>query len=178
MNWELEREIWSHALRAVFGMGKPGSALAAHECGLCLTVPMFNFAQVQQATEQVVFEELRFASFFSAPAPLFSLRRMAALHPTLPAAQVRRAERRPDPSTWAPHSLCICLGGGGALERARWPFAHAQAGAGVVVDAGFSFMHAVPFFDWQPIMQVRAGAALMLWGGRREDGALRPCCSR
>lgn len=33
----------------------------------------------------------------------------------------------------------------------------AQAGAGVVVDAGFSFTNVVPFFEGQPILQVRGG---------------------
>eukprot|EP00967_Tisochrysis_lutea_P123239 scaffold204848_cov19-Tisochrysis_lutea.AAC.1 len=45
----------------------------------------------------------------------------------------------------------------------------AAAGAGIVVDAGFSFTHVVPFFEGQPILQVgeeqRKGAPQE---GRRE----------
>lgn len=67
---------------------------------------------------QVVFEEFGFQAFYAAPATTFSLRRMAQLTPTLPAA---------------------------------------AAGAGVVVDAGFSFTHVVPYFEGQPILQ--AGGA-------------------
>jgi len=67
---------------------------------------------------QVVFEEFGFQAFYAAPATTFSLRRMAQLMPTLPAA---------------------------------------AAGAGLVVDAGFSFTHVVPYFEGQPILQ--AGGA-------------------
>ena len=66
-------------------------------------------------TPQVIFEEFGFQSYYMAPAPCFSLRRMAGLNPTLPAA---------------------------------------AAGAGIVVDAGFSFTHIVPFFEGQPLLQV------------------------
>ncbi len=59
---------------------------------------------------QLVFEELGFRSFYSAPAPVFSMHRTAALMPHHPAA---------------------------------------RTGAGVVVDAGFSFTHVVPFFKGQ-----------------------------
>lgn len=64
---------------------------------------------------QVVFEEYGFHSMHSAPAPVFSMRRMCMADPTLPAS---------------------------------------QAGAGVVLDAGFSFTHVVPFFDGAPLMHV------------------------
>jgi len=113
VGWDLERDVWAHAFKAVLGLGKQGG-LATRDCGLLLSEPMFNFPAVQAATEQIVFEEFGFNSFHSAPAPVFSLRRMAALHADLPAA---------------------------------------QAGAGVVVDAGFSFTHIVPFFEGQPVLQ-------------------------
>ncbi|KAF5839191.1 actin family [Dunaliella salina] len=123
INWDLEREIWSRAFKAVLGMslgGKGGSSSsrgpAPANCGLIITEPMFNsdFPQLQAATERVVFEEFGFASLYVAPAPSFSLRRMGSLIPSLPAA---------------------------------------AAGAGIVVDAGFSFTHVVPFFEGQPILQ-------------------------
>jgi hypothetical protein len=37
---------------------------------------------------QVVFEEFGFASYYAAPAPSFSLRRMASLTPSLPGVSI------------------------------------------------------------------------------------------
>mmetsp|Transcript_22793 Transcript_22793/g.57969 ORF Transcript_22793/g.57969 Transcript_22793/m.57969 type:complete len:468 (-) Transcript_22793:233-1636(-) len=122
VGWDLEREIWGHAFKAVLGLNLGGRSgmgggmggLTPRECGLVLTEPMFNFPVLQSTTEQIVFEEFGFHSMHCAPAPVFSLRGMAAQSPGLPAA---------------------------------------QAGAGVVVDVGFSFTHVVPFFDGQPLLQ-------------------------
>mmetsp|Transcript_35953 Transcript_35953/g.80033 ORF Transcript_35953/g.80033 Transcript_35953/m.80033 type:complete len:419 (+) Transcript_35953:120-1376(+) len=106
VNWDLEREIWGRVFRNVLRVN-------ARDCGLLLTEPLFNFPQVQAATEQIVFEEFGMRSFYAGPAPLFALRRSAAITPQLPAS---------------------------------------QAGAGVVLDAGFSFTHVVPFFDGVPLL--------------------------
>lgn len=106
VNFDLEREIWNRIFRSVL-------KISPRESGLLFTEPLFNFKQVQAATEQIVFEEMGVQSFFAAPAPFFAMRRQAELHPHVPAN---------------------------------------LAGAGVVVDAGFSFTHVVPFFDGQPLL--------------------------
>eukprot|EP00877_Chromochloris_zofingiensis_P007352 jgi/Chrzof1/2870/Cz12g02080.t1 len=67
VNWGLERDIWAHALKASLRVD-------CSETGLVMTEPVFNFPQIQAATEEVVFEEFGFNSFFTAPAPWFSLR--------------------------------------------------------------------------------------------------------
>ena len=36
-----------------------------------------------------------------------------------------------------------------------------QAGSGVIVDLGFSATHVVPFFDAQPLLQVRGVGVVM-----------------
>ncbi|KAG1671132.1 hypothetical protein FOA52_005384 [Chlamydomonas sp. UWO 241] len=106
VNFDLEREIWGRCFRSVLKVN-PADA------GMLLTEPLFNFPSVQAATEQIAFEEFGVASFYQAPAPLFSLRRAAQLYPTVLAN---------------------------------------QAGCGIVVDAGFSFTHAVPFFNGQLLL--------------------------
>lgn len=57
MNWDLEREIWGRALKAVLGLqttgGGRGGGLAPANCAIIMTEPLFNFPQIQAATEQV-----------------------------------------------------------------------------------------------------------------------------
>lgn len=52
VGWDLEKEVWAHAFKAVLGLGKQGS-VGTRECGLLLSEPIFNFPAVQAATEQV-----------------------------------------------------------------------------------------------------------------------------
>lgn len=82
VNWDLEREIWARAFRQVLRVDPS-------EAGLLMTEPLFNFPQIQQTTEEVVFEEFGFTSYWSGPAPLFSLHHHASVHPeAVPANQV------------------------------------------------------------------------------------------
>jgi len=106
VNYDLEREVWGRVFRSVLKINP-------RECGLLLSEPLFNFKQVQAATEQIVFEEFGLQAFYSAPGPTFAMRRVADLYPHVQAN---------------------------------------QAGTGVVVDAGFSFSHIVPFFNGQPLL--------------------------
>lgn len=61
VGWDLEREIWGHAFKAVLGLNLvggrqaygSGGSLTPRECGLLLTEPIFNFPQLQALTEQV-----------------------------------------------------------------------------------------------------------------------------
>ncbi|KXZ55494.1 ARP6 protein [Gonium pectorale] len=119
-NLELQREIWSRGIRALLRR-QPG------ECGLLLSEPLFNFEEIRSNTQQVVFEEMGFRSFYAAPAPVFSMHRAAGLL--------------------------------GASSPA------ARTGAGVIVDAGFSFTHIVPFFKGQVleggVRRINLGGKLM-----------------
>ncbi len=80
MNFDLEREIWGRVFKTVL-------KVAPRECSLMLTEPMFNFKTIQAATEQIVFEEFGFQSFYAAPAPVFSMKRGASLFPNAIAYQ-------------------------------------------------------------------------------------------
>eukprot|EP00955_Chlamydomonas_euryale_P077165 362866-Chlamydomonas_euryale.AAC.36 len=86
VNFDLEREIWGRSMRSVLKVNPA-------DVGLLMTEPMFNFPSVRAATEQIVFEELGVSSFYSAPAPVFSMHRAAQLWPSIPANQVGSASR-------------------------------------------------------------------------------------
>ncbi|KAL0034099.1 hypothetical protein WJX79_008766 [Trebouxia sp. C0005] len=102
VSWDLEREIWNHAFM-MLSNAEPST------CGLLLTEPMFSLPAMQEAVQQVVFEDFGFQSLCSCPAPLLSLQYMKnTAQPPLPAH---------------------------------------QAGCALVLDAGFSFTHAVPIFS-------------------------------
>ncbi|KAL6751380.1 Actin/actin-like protein [Haematococcus lacustris] len=135
VGWDLEREIWAHAFKAVLGLGRQPGHLNTRDCGLLMSEPVLNFPAIQNTTQQVVFEEFGFQSFHAAPAPSFSLQRMAAINPQLPAA---------------------------------------QAGAGVVLDAGFSFTHVIPYFDNQPLLQ---GVKRINLGGKALSNYLKELVS-
>lgn len=55
MSWDLEREIWGHAFKAVLGLSRPGQGGPGgfRDCGLLLTEPLFNFPALRSVTEQV-----------------------------------------------------------------------------------------------------------------------------
>lgn len=101
VNWDLEREIWNHAF-TILSNAEPATS------GLLLTEPMFSLPAMQEAMQQVVFEDFGFQSLCSCPAPLLSLQHMKNTAQLLPAH---------------------------------------QAGCALVLDAGFSFTHAVPIFS-------------------------------
>ncbi|GLC40786.1 hypothetical protein PLESTB_000022800 [Pleodorina starrii] len=128
-NLDLQREIWSRAVRTIVRR-TPG------ECGLLLTEPLFNFDEIRAGTQQVAFEEMGFRSLYAAPAPLFSMHAAAGLLGTsLPAA---------------------------------------RTGAGVVVDAGFSFTHVVPFFKGQVL---EGGVRRINLGGKAMTNYLKELVS-
>lgn len=117
--WDVQRDIWARALRALLPAGlSPASA------ALLLTEPYFNLPALREAALQVAFDDLGFAAVALAPPAALALRWHAA--------------RRP--------GLAAC-----------------GAGCGLVVDAGFSFTHAVPVFDWRV---VAAGVRRVDLGGK------------
>ncbi|KAG2424372.1 hypothetical protein HXX76_014581 [Chlamydomonas incerta] len=126
---ELQREIWARGVKAVL---KRNPA----ECGLLLSEPLFNFEEIRAGTQQVVFEDFGFRSFYAAPGPVFAMHRAAAL-----------------------------LGAGSAAAR---------TGAGVVVDCGFSFTHAVPFFKGQVL---EGGVRRLNLGGKAMTNYLKELVS-
>lgn len=93
--------------------------------GIVLTEPYMNLPALREAALTILFKELGFASVVMLPPAVLALRYHLSIDTnTLPNNQQQ------------PH---------------RVPNIHKDAGAGLVVDAGFSFTHAVPIFDWHVI---------------------------
>lgn len=133
--WDVQREIWARALR------KTLPAVAPSSCGLVLTEPYFNLPALREATMQVIFQDLGFASLVLLPSAILSLRWLAA-----------RMQGNPHGPTAA------------ALA----------AGCALVVDAGFSYTHAVPVFDWHV---VPAGLRRIDLGGKALTNYLKELVS-
>uniref|UniRef100_A0A7S0UQK4 Uncharacterized protein n=1 Tax=Polytomella parva TaxID=51329 RepID=A0A7S0UQK4_9CHLO len=194
VNWELERDIWSRCLRTE---SLQSSQIQIQDCGLALTEPFFNFPQIQAATEQVVFEEFGFQSLYAAPAPVFSIRRALDLQ-TLGAAAAEDDEPEtatadvssafgsylfPEDTSYHivdPIKLAELGSDGAELDDSfphsgdRHPPSGTKAGAGVVIDAGFSFTHIVPFFDGHVIS---GGVRRINVGGRAMTNLLKELVS-
>ena len=90
-----------------------------------------------------MFEEFGLQSFYAAPAPVFSMRRAASLFPNVAANHV---------STGGRATTGLDCTSGPAFPFTLSAPCPIQAGSGVIVDAGFSFTHIVPFFDGQPLL--------------------------
>ncbi|KAJ2824927.1 Actin- protein 6 [Coemansia erecta] len=66
VHWDVQLAVWDRVLSAsVLGC-------TPSETALLLTEPMFNFHQIQQSTDEIVFEEYGFASLARAPAPMLA----------------------------------------------------------------------------------------------------------
>lgn len=89
--------------------------------GLVLTEPYLNLPSLREAAFQVVFQELGFSSLLMAPPAVLALHWFAFRANAAPSAL--------PPLTQAATS----------------------AGCALVIDAGFSFTHAVPIFDWHVV---------------------------
>lgn len=103
VNTQQQRDIWAHTLSQVFHKQSRGERLL-------LTEPPLNLPSIQEATDQIVFEDLGFSEYWCCQPGELSLHEHVAQQP-------------------------------GSLAS--------QAQCGLVVDAGFSFTHALPIFDGQ-----------------------------
>uniref|UniRef100_A0A383W4Y3 Uncharacterized protein n=1 Tax=Tetradesmus obliquus TaxID=3088 RepID=A0A383W4Y3_TETOB len=140
---------------------KSKAALDCRAYSLLLTEPLFNFDAVRAATEEIVFEEFGFNSLLAAPAPFFSLHHICNIPvtaqpapqqplsiPGVPAAAGSAGGQVIDSAeaalaTYGAPVRALSAAGVAALTAAK------AAGAGVIIDAGFSAAYAVPFFDGQ-----------------------------
>ena len=86
-------------------------------CVLLVTEPMNNFSSLRESMDQVVLDDLGFRGYYCCPAPC-----LAFYH--------------------ARHLLTS-----GAIPCTPTQRTAAQAGCGLILDCGFSFCHAAPFFD-------------------------------
>jgi actin-related protein 6 len=121
--WDLQHEIWARALRRLF----QAPHLTAHHgnVGLVLTEPYLNLPVLRESAFRVVFQELGFSSLVMAPPAVLALHWFAFL---------TNATATTVPTPFPP------------MTRAA-----TSAGCALVIDAGFSFTHAVPIFDWHVV---------------------------
>jgi actin-related protein len=129
-------------------VNRPGAAVDPATTGLVLSEPLFNFPAVQSVTEEVIFEEFGFHSYTVAPAPWFSMQHALTATPAMATATAVAAATG-GITTAAAAAAGTAGGGGGVGEDVLHPTTAAAltAGAGVIVDAGFSGVSAVPFFE-------------------------------
>jgi len=111
VNWELQKEVWSHGLKVLLKDMKN----TGHVAGIVVSEPYMNLPSMQESLRSLLSEEMKFTS-------------VLVMYP----------------ATMALFYLGFCV-----------PPAHQslamQAGAGIVIDVGFSYTHIVPIFDWRPI---------------------------
>ena len=148
VNAELESQI----LDRVFGDRRLGVGSTKGASLLC-TEPAFALPAIQHTLNELAFEKYGFDRLLAVPAPYLTAR--ACAFGARPAA-VREVVAR----------------GGAAcadsLEAAR------RASCGVVVDAGFSFSHAVPFVDGKMAL---AGVRRLNFGGKAMTNLLKEVVS-
>lgn len=112
VNWELQKEVWSHGLKKLLLKDMKSTGEVA---GIVVSEPYMNLSSMQESLRRVLKEDMKFTSVLvMCPATMA----MFYLALSTPPAQ---------------QSLSM------------------QAGAGVVIDVGFSYTHIVPIFDWRPI---------------------------
>ena len=181
VNWDLQRQIWEHALKALLAASDLRSAV------LLVTEPVFNFPACREGCQQVGLQPLRWQAGTGHTAP--------AVAPSswLPRTGGPILGRRLHLTRLCPQAAFEDLGVKAlavftAPELAlRWwacqhPAAPAsQAGAGLVVDAGFSFIHVVPFLDGHVRRPPQPSPARLRAPGQRRSQQVtctsRPCRS-
>ena len=206
-NWDLQRQIWEHAIKATQLVEAEGTQPTRwlRDAILLVTEPIFNFPACQEACQQVcpsaaaAEQVLRSVNGQSADSCHACVQRVSSDLDTLAHTACERvgsawvllavpsqvAHRRCSSQSWEPGEKCS-LGSShsSALQVAfeelgvkglamftppelalRWQASQdpgalcSLAGAGIVVDAGFSFIHMVPFLDAQvrSLFKVAAG---------------------
>lgn len=136
VNWNVERDIWHRMLSVNLGVSPT-------ECNLVLTVPPFCPEEIQQDTNEVLFEEMAFSSVVCKPAAWFS-----SYHYSHSTQDQDQQEGRQGTGTGT---------GDDRVPPVAPPCQFRECN--VVVDVGFSFSHCIPF------MQGRARGR----GARRVD---------
>lgn len=82
VNPQQQRDIWAHTLTQVLRVQARGGRLL-------LTEPVLNLSSIQEATDQILFEDMGFAEYWCCPAGILSLHEHAAQQPGLLANQAQ-----------------------------------------------------------------------------------------
>eukprot|EP00879_Flechtneria_rotunda_P029212 GHRR01031497.1.p1 GENE.GHRR01031497.1~~GHRR01031497.1.p1 ORF type:complete len:308 (+),score=128.15 GHRR01031497.1:281-1204(+) len=158
VNLDLERDVWTRGFSSLAASehqaGEGGSSSAGRSkaqldyrhYSLLVTEPLFNFDAVRANTEELVFEEFGFNSLLAAPAPFFSLHHMCnqPVVATPPQLEAKSVAATAAAAAGQAAAADTALGSAAAAAAAA-----KAAGAGLVVDAGFSACYVVPFYDGQ-----------------------------
>ncbi|CAI5990219.1 unnamed protein product [Closterium sp. NIES-64] len=128
VNWDLQRTIWDRAFSGILKVQPSSTSLLVSE-------PLFSLPGIQRSMAELAFEHFAFRSYLPVPSPVLAYRHESSvLRDSPPAPQM--------PSLLATSSAAAASSAM-ALE----------AGCGLVVDAGFSFTHAVPIWNNRPLLQ-------------------------
>lgn len=111
VNWELQKEVWSHGLKVLLKDMKSTGDVG----GIVVSEPYMNLPSMHESLRNLLMEEMKFTS-------------VLVMYPATMAMFYLGLSTPP-----AEQSLAM------------------QAGAGIVIDIGFSYSHIVPIFDWRPI---------------------------
>ncbi|CAI5485586.1 unnamed protein product [Closterium sp. Naga37s-1] len=128
VNWDLQRTIWDRAFSGILKVQPSSTSLLVSE-------PLFSLPGIQRSMAELAFEHFAFRSYLPVPSPMLAYRHESSVLRDSPPAP-------PMPSLLATSSA-VAASSAMALE----------AGCGVVVDAGFSFTHAVPIWNNRPLLQ-------------------------
>uniref|UniRef100_F6TKA5 Actin-related protein 6 n=1 Tax=Ciona intestinalis TaxID=7719 RepID=F6TKA5_CIOIN len=75
LNWDVQRQVWDHVF------GKDVLNLKCNESNIVITEPHFNFASIQEAINEIFFEEYEFQSILRTNSSTLSSHKYAADNP-------------------------------------------------------------------------------------------------
>ncbi|GJP61111.1 hypothetical protein CLOP_g18315 [Closterium sp. NIES-67] len=133
VNWDLQRSIWDRAFSGILKV-QPSSA------SLLVSEPLFSLPSIQRSMDELAFEHFGFRSYLRVPAPVLAYR--------YETSTLLDSPPPPMPSSLASSSAVSASSASAAASSAM----ALQAGCGLLVDAGFSFTHAVPIWNNKPLL--------------------------
>ncbi|CAI7860270.1 unnamed protein product, partial [Closterium sp. NIES-53] len=108
---------------------------------LLVSEPLFTLPGIQRSMAELAFEHFAFRSYLPVPSPVLAYRHESST--------LRDSPPPPTPSLLATSSAAAASSASAAASSAM----AVEAGCGLVVDAGFSFTHAVPIWNNRLLLQ-------------------------
>ncbi|CAI7869125.1 unnamed protein product [Closterium sp. NIES-54] len=134
VNWDLQRTIWDRAFSGILKVQPSSTSLLVSE-------PLFTLPGIQRSMAELAFEHFAFRSYLPVPSPVLAYRHESST--------LRDSPPPPTPSLLATSSAAAASSASAAASSAM----AVEAGCGLVVDAGFSFTHAVPIWNNRLLLQ-------------------------
>ncbi|CAI5528908.1 unnamed protein product, partial [Closterium sp. Naga37s-1] len=134
VKWDLQRTIWDRAFSGILKVQPSSTSLLVSE-------PLFTLPGIQRSMAELAFEHFAFRSYLPVPSPVLAYRHESST--------LRDSPPPPTPSLLATSSAAAASSASAAASSAM----AVEAGCGLVVDAGFSFTHAVPIWNNRPLLQ-------------------------